>query len=180
MVAFEGRIYVLGGWDGTSFQDDVYVYDVLSDSWSTLGIMPTARAYGGAVEADGRIYVIGGENDTGLLSRSDVFVPAAPAGAQWSSDIAPLPAPRARFGIQTNANFIFVLGGIPDTTPLSYNIRTDAWQHFTFSDGSLGVAPAVAQRDASVFVVSSNQEQDISQIYELRMIYVTTLPIPNQ
>jgi uncharacterized protein (TIGR03437 family) len=58
-VATDGKIYVAGGENG-AVRNDLHVYDIANNRWSTLASMPTAL-HSAASETDGsRLYVIGG------------------------------------------------------------------------------------------------------------------------
>jgi DNA-binding CsgD family transcriptional regulator len=182
LVALEGRMYLFGGWDGTTYRAEVYVYDPDTDMWDEETMMPTARAYGGAVSVDTKIYIMGGENDSGLLASSEIYTPAR-NGGQWTASAALLPEPRSHFGSGAIANFIVLLGGVPETAPVYYNIRTDTWQTFRGPEflpdpDNLGMQPAVAQRDTSLFVVNHYAEVDQSTNYllELRLLYTIIVP----
>lgn len=59
-VGVGGKIYAIGGFDGTSYLNTVEVYDPNKDEWFTRASMPTARAYLSAVTINGYIYAIGG------------------------------------------------------------------------------------------------------------------------
>lgn len=177
LVPFEGLLYLLGGWDGSDVRDEVFVYDPADEEWSQETRLPEPRAYGGAVAIDSNIYVMGGENSNGPLTRNDVYSPEA-SGGQWSASAALLPAPRSRFGVQVIPPWIILAGGTPEDAPLSYNIRTDTWQTFEAAPKAVGISPAVAQRDASLFVISCNPEEANSETFELRMIYVQILTVP--
>ncbi|MGI0016775.1 MAG: Kelch repeat-containing protein, partial [Nitrososphaera sp.] len=65
-AAHGNKIYVAGGWSPAScgpFPDvcsTLEVYDVASDSWSTLPSMPTARSNAAAVVVGNNLFVIGG------------------------------------------------------------------------------------------------------------------------
>jgi hypothetical protein len=181
LVTLEGRMYLFGGWDGSSARDEVYVYDPDTDTWEEETVMPAPRAYGGAVAIDNKIYVMGGENASGVLASSEIYSPAR-AGEQWTASTAMLPEPRSRFGSGTIANFIILLGGVPDTRPYYYNIRTDTWQTFEEPEllqGGLGTLPAVAQRDTSLFVVNRPDDENFStsSLFELRLLYTVILPL---
>lgn len=54
-----GRIYIVGGNDGTSFLNTCEAYDPVSDKWSEIAPMCTARAGIGCAVQDGIIYVAG-------------------------------------------------------------------------------------------------------------------------
>jgi N-acetylneuraminic acid mutarotase len=66
-VALAGRIYVFGGFVGSSLMRSATkyydVYDVAGGTWGDTQTMPTARADSSAVALDGRIFVVGGVGD---------------------------------------------------------------------------------------------------------------------
>ena len=54
-----GRIYMVGGNDGTAFLNTCEVYDPISDRWSNIAPMNTARAGIGCAVQDGILYAAG-------------------------------------------------------------------------------------------------------------------------
>jgi N-acetylneuraminic acid mutarotase len=68
VAAFEGRLYLFGGWDGENYSATVYIYDPANDVWDIGTPMPTARGFGGAAVAGGRIYVVGGRTPHRMVS----------------------------------------------------------------------------------------------------------------
>lgn len=64
MVAHAGKLYVMGGWRGSGQSqievDNLWIYDIASDSWSAGAAMPTARGALGAAVIDGKIHAVGG------------------------------------------------------------------------------------------------------------------------
>ena len=60
-VVVDGKIYVIGGRSGYSDFGDVYIYDPLTNSWST-GPSIEPRGTAGAVFYCGGIYLFGGES----------------------------------------------------------------------------------------------------------------------
>jgi hypothetical protein len=137
--------------------------------------MPTARAYAGASVVDGNIYVIGGENQGQQLTINEQFSPAKSGDDAWLQRAA-LPEPRSRFGSSALSNLIFVLGGVPRENPLYYDVRSDSWRAFEAPQTPLGEQPAVAVRDASLFIITSTQQRPENPIYELRMVYTIVIP----
>ncbi len=62
-ACWDGKIYVIGGMNSTYvILNSNQVYDIATDSWSTLAPIPLGRAGHGTVAHDGNIYVIGGSN----------------------------------------------------------------------------------------------------------------------
>lgn len=89
-----GKIYVIGGWDGYAALSAVEEYDPTTNSWRTLAPMPTARYALATAVANGKIYVMGGDwGGAGghLQAVNEEFTPSAPPEELYS-----LPA----YGIQ--------------------------------------------------------------------------------
>ena len=82
--------------------------DPKTDTWNTVASMPAARAFFGAVlGGDGRIYVIGGYNDSGYLSAVEAYNPSTNA---WS-EVAPLKVARAGLAVASTGNRLLAIGG---------------------------------------------------------------------
>ena len=60
LAAFEGKLYLFGGWDGQNYHAEVWQYDPDLDKWSAKSPMQTARAFADTAvpERQGRIYVM--------------------------------------------------------------------------------------------------------------------------
>jgi hypothetical protein len=76
-AASGGRIYAIGGWDGTNTLATVEAYDPNADAWSKVASMPTARDSLVTVTAsDGRIFAIGGDGLHGNpTTKVEVYTP---------------------------------------------------------------------------------------------------------
>jgi len=126
----DGRIYAIGGFDGSNHLSRVEAYDVTTNTWSTEASLPVARGnLPVATGPDGRIYAIGGLTDTGPVSEVDAYdtttntwttVAPMPGGAR--SDLAAATGPDGR---------IYAIGGSDGTNVLSrveaYDPTTDTW-----------------------------------------------------
>ena len=112
--AIDGRIYVVGGRDGSNIGDHtdrVDVYDPSTDSWSAAAPMPTSRGGMAAGVLGGLLFVAGGEGNaavaSGVFDEVEVYDPVADA---WTA-IAPMPAPRHGTGGVVIDGVFFVPGG---------------------------------------------------------------------
>ena len=128
-AALNGKIYVLGGNDG-SFLKSCVVYDPLTDAWSTIADLPDARDGMGAAALNGKIYVLGGFDGTSVLKSCAVYDPLTNA---WST-IADLPGARNAPGAAALNGKIYVVGGTapPSSTSVLksgtvYDPATDSW-----------------------------------------------------
>ena len=132
LAAANGKIYVIGGFvmpeqsaipTGGAWEpiDDVWEYDPAADSWKSLAPLPGKRGSAVAVEAGGKIYVIGGATTVEgskdpfftffgpaqVLSTNDVYDPAT---NKWESR-RPMAVPRNHaYGAAVNGK-IYVIGG---------------------------------------------------------------------
>jgi N-acetylneuraminic acid mutarotase len=129
----DGRIYAIGGIDGSSHAlDTVEVYTASSNTWSTVAPMPTARVgLAAASGPDGRIYAIGGFGISGPLNTVEAYTPSTNT---WNT-VAPMPTARGFLAATTGPDGrIYALGGmnfsasggILDTVE-AYTLSTNTW-----------------------------------------------------
>ena len=132
LTAFEGHLYLFGGWNGTQLQDAVLRYDPDADQWMRVGQMPLALEYGSAVVVNGSIHLLGGWDGTRTLIDHTVFFPqrALQDEAAWQK-AATLPEARAHLGAVVLADLIYVVGGedVSDSSPVArqYLPKADQW-----------------------------------------------------
>ncbi len=109
MAAFQGRIYVFGGYakDWKVFSN-VWTYDPAANQWTILNPMPASRTAGAAVTLGDHIYLIGG-----ITSQAHVILPTwryDPANDTWT-DAAPLLQPREHVDAVALDGLIYALSG---------------------------------------------------------------------
>ena len=133
-ATLDGRIYVIGGGDVTTGgvpappTTTVEVYDPETDSWTFATPMLRAVTNHAAVALDGKIYVIGGEEE--FLPMSDAVQEYDPATQLWTLRAS---MPTAREGAAAAAldGKIYVVGGTSGgmdiATVEAYDPATDSW-----------------------------------------------------
>jgi PKD repeat protein len=84
VAVLNGIIHVMGGYYYSTYPGVYYnlveTYDPVLNTWSTTANMPTARSGLRAVEVGGKIYAIGGKNDSNVFNKTEeyhVFNPPA-------------------------------------------------------------------------------------------------------
>jgi DNA-binding CsgD family transcriptional regulator/N-acetylneuraminic acid mutarotase len=140
LVAFEGRLYLFGGWDGSQYSDKVYQYTPGIDDQDIPGVwlekspLPLARGFLGAAVSGGKIYVMGGLDNTNQpVARTDIYTPALDDAEEspWAEGM-PLPEARARLGMTNVGDLLFVIGGVGADGPLNSNLQffpaANLWQ----------------------------------------------------
>jgi len=119
VVQWNGRLYILAGWDGFSQHNDVYFAEIETDGtigiWTSTTSLPEARAHGyKAVVHDGAIYFIGGTTatDPATLHRNVYFALVQPTGevGTWT-ETAALPVGLAAHTSVVYGDDIFIIGG---------------------------------------------------------------------
>ncbi len=109
VVGLDGRIYAIGGDDGSNRLSTVEYLEPGIPGWNTLPDMPTWRDNLAAVTGvDGRIFAIGGLGPATYLDVVEVFTPTS---RTWTG-ITPMPTGRNRHAaVVAPDGKIYVLGG---------------------------------------------------------------------
>jgi hypothetical protein len=101
-------------------------YDPVSNSWTTLAGMPTARTGLAAATVNGQLYAIGGFAGGTNVGTVEVYDPGT---GVWQTR-SPMPTPRTALEAVTIDGLIYAVGGHsngPLGTLEVYNPSTDAW-----------------------------------------------------
>lgn len=73
VVVLNGKIYVVGGYDGYIFLSIVECYIFSINMWSFFILMGILRSVVGVIELNGKIYVIGGYNGLFIFNIVEVY-----------------------------------------------------------------------------------------------------------
>jgi uncharacterized repeat protein (TIGR03803 family) len=124
-----GKIYVVGGGNGTVPVGNNQVYNTANNTWSTAAAMPTPVGCAAYVVVAGILYVIGGSPTNTTFT--DTVQAYDPATNTWSTKT---PMPIARGSIPAavvDGKSIYVMGGNGTTLRLDnlekYDTTTDTW-----------------------------------------------------
>ena len=170
-VALGGKIYVIGGFSGSTNApiSRVRVYDTGTRRWGTAAPLPTPRGGHAAVVLDGEIHVIGGGNSESTIADHSVYEPATDS---WS-EAAPLPRTEGSPAAVTFQGKLYAIGGRSGTTDYGdvfvYAPASDTW-----STGPAipprGTAGAAVFRD-SIYVFGGESQ---TRFKTLRDVYRLT------
>ncbi len=129
VVAAGGKLYVLGGYTGSSFtpMNRTYVYLPDSNVWRARANMLVARGAHAAVEFGGKIYLFGGITSDNNSRRADVYDPKINV---WRN-LANMPTSREHLAAAAIDSLIYVVGGrlgAANTNALeAYSPQTNTW-----------------------------------------------------
>ena len=116
-----GKIYVIGGLDGSGYLTTNEEYDPVANAWTTRAPMPTPRRASAAGAVNGKIYVIGGYDSSGYLTTNEEYDPVANA---WTTR-APMPTPRRSSAAGVVNGKIYVISGFDISGDLTTNEEYD-------------------------------------------------------
>jgi N-acetylneuraminic acid mutarotase len=134
-----GKIYAIGGHDGTAPTDVVEAYDPVIDTWTNCAApphltnecqpMPGVRTGAASAVANGRIYVFGGGNTNAPSAGLDTVEEFDPINNAWTPK-TPMSTTRSVLTADTVNGKIYVIGG-NSTAPMDiveeYDPATDTW-----------------------------------------------------
>jgi hypothetical protein len=130
-VAYDGELVVIGGWipEGGNLTAVVSgeVLALRDGRWVKLPSLRQPRAAAGAAVADGKIVVVGGQDDGELVRDTEVF-----DGRSWQR-AATMPSLREHLAVVSDGQFVYAVGGrdrSPDRNDDAlerYDPRADRW-----------------------------------------------------
>jgi N-acetylneuraminic acid mutarotase len=135
-VALDGKIYVAGGFAGSSqnFEDVTtafHYYDTATNTWHEAPPVPHKLHHLAMSALGGRIYITGGYKDSDFDPDQTavwVFHPHAKASAAWKR-AADMPAPRGAHTSVALNGLLYVIGGVTSnsTALWAYNPASNTW-----------------------------------------------------
>lgn len=142
-----GKLYAIGGRDGSSVKTANYRYDPSTNTWATRASMPTARFAHGAIVHNGKIHILGGAiNISNTMTTShQIYDPVANT---WSTGTA-LPAGKACFSAENVDGKFYLIGGADGTTTTVattniFNPTTNTWSSGTSLHNGKGYMSSIS------------------------------------
>ncbi len=131
-AALDGKVYVIGGYDGAADTAGGNVLDSSDGSWTAIAPMSTTREKPSVAFLGGKMYVVGGwgPSDGGApVATLEIYDPASDSWTTGADD----PDPMAAQGVAVLGGKLYVVGGCPTgqdcgaTDTWSYDPAADAW-----------------------------------------------------
>jgi len=188
-----GLLYVAGGTNDTTYYnptDEVNAYKLESGAWSSVAPLPFAtRGAAGAVGADGRVYVFGGDGGVGVLDAVQIYDPDSDSWDVGTSIPVGVWEARAALGYD---GMIYVIGGYTDVGTVTsavqiYDPVLDSWSSGASMPGARNAGALVSYSEGSTFyylggsTVSWTDDSDDFYGYSVSSDYwysMTSMPVP--
>jgi len=169
VVAYQGRVYAIGGDTADGVSGVVEVYDPTMDTWSRRASKPQPVRNIAAAVLDNLIYVPGGYDAMDQpIAAVEVYDPEADA---WS-EVCPLPTPLFAYAIATAGGKLYLFGGSDGMryrdTVFIYDPATDAWATGTPMSEPRGfcAAAVVGERIYVLGGYDGQSESALCEVYE--------------
>lgn len=132
VVALEGKVYVLGGFDEKGeVVTDVIAYDPQADAWATATPLPKSLHHINAAVVDGVIYVAGALQGINFAEIGDVYA-FDPALMTWTEKTSmPAGTERGSSAVGVIGSKIYLAGGLRGGSVAdfsAYDTSTDTWE----------------------------------------------------
>ena len=119
-VGYENELVVIGGWrpqgNDVTAQVSDRAFRLTPDGWQELPRLRRPRVAGAAAVVDGQIVVVGGQNNDGLVTPTEIF-----DGSGWC-DAAPIPTGREHLAAASDGQFVYAVGGRDDNPDTNVDV----------------------------------------------------------
>lgn len=179
LVAFEGRLFLFGGWDGSRYRDEVLRYTPEDDRWDEVARLPFPWGEGSAVVTDDHILLLGGPGDG--------TVP--PSLLEFGSDLAS-PAQHAlppeivgsRYrAVALTSDLVYLLVERDDSAAIwQYRHRIGKWQRIG-DPAPQGIprGAAIAGYGTQIFILGGQRDgRPLAFTQEYQALFTIVLPAP--
>jgi DNA-binding CsgD family transcriptional regulator len=183
LTAFEGKLYLFGGWNGKGYSNQVLLYTPEDDEWTSFGEMPKAKGACSASVVGGKIHVFGGKNEVEIFNDHDLFVPQRYLQNEDPWETA-AEMPEVRYGMESGvlADMIYVAGGLDgegnSLDLIQYFPPKDLWVSIDQPKEAVGESPAVIPYETRLYTIGGLLDGNFSNSHQVyQAVYTILVPI---
>jgi N-acetylneuraminic acid mutarotase len=184
-VGGDGRIYAIGGFDGTKRLTVVEAYAPGSTAWVPGPPLETARSAFGAASVGGTIYAVGGYDGTKVLR----LVEGDPPGGSWSMNAMLLTARAAHGVVAGSDGRIYALGGLDISPPglyldavEAYTPANDSWATVAPMPTARGTLAAAVDGAGRIYALGGYDATSVLstlEVYTPAGVWLSRTPMPS-
>jgi len=161
VAVVDGKIYAIGGTNGTHRLNVNEMYDPVTNTWHTKASMLTPRLRFGIAVVENKIYVIGGSRgDSTYTNVNEVYDPETNT---WETKTS-MPTTRHAMDANVVDGKIYIIGGNSLVNEV-YDPTTDSWTTKTPIPTGVGYY-ASAVVDNKIYVIGGAVGVTLNQIYD--------------
>lgn len=170
LVALENQLYAIGGESVQGVTGELDLYDIQTNTWTTLTPKPIAVADALAAVINGLIYIPGGRTGAETTQLTDQLEIYDPSQDMWSLG-APLPFPLSGYAALAFEGRLYLFGGWDGQRYLSnvlmYDPTLDTWQERSPMPTARAFSSA-AEAGGIIYVIggyNGSQPLDTNEVY---------------
>ena len=164
IVEYNGKIYHFGGWDGAARNNDLYEYDISTDTWSVkspTGSPPSIRSSQVAVIYNAKMYVHGGLGGAHLKDIHEYDI----AGDSWTAKTSGATERYGHVGVVSGTKMYAYAGWNTGSGAINsieeYDFSGDSWSTKT-AGGTAASERVGTVYDGSIYVHGGNTPSEIN------------------
>jgi len=115
VVEVEGKLYIVGGYDGQQYLDSLYCLDMSTMIWEEMSSMMSKRCYIATTVFEGKIFALGGHDGSSRLKTVEMYDPSSNMWIEMPS----MNRRRSDFGATVLEGKLFAVGGFDGKDVLS-------------------------------------------------------------
>jgi len=183
LAAFEGQLFLFGGWNGNEYIDRVYVYNPAEDRWAER--KPMDKVLGGAVAvvSGSKIYLIGGIDGNQTSSAMRVYFPNREISGEsaWESR-SNMPATPIGSGAVAMVNSIYALGDSSDAATGSFKIfrfdeASNIWTELENAPVVIGNQAELVALNTKIHILGGNIDGTVQPAHlAYQAVYTVLIP----
>lgn len=172
LAAYEGKIFLFGGWDGTTYQDTVYQYLSDEEGWQPFSAFSSPRADVGTAPLQDGIALIGGtrEGEQAL----DEVIHFNPNSSNLLRKDPPLPMPIHAPKVITIGGFLYLSG----TEGFLKREEDKSWQDYSIPTELLAKDMSVVSDNVKLILLGGEQNgQLLDDVSEYQVLFQSFIPV---